>query len=71
MNMASNYITIFHIVSALILGVAMGSAQADYEDDVGYTLLESELGAGIPDGTNVFVTQVESVVNKRGGRNFR
>ena len=44
------------IVSAAMTVVA----HAAYKDEIGYTLLQSELGASIPDGTGVRVTQVES-----------
>ena len=35
------------------------SSRADYFDDTGYRALATELGAGLPDGTGVEVTQVE------------
>jgi hypothetical protein len=35
-------------------------AQADYRDDIGYSVLLSELGASMPDGTGVKVSQVEA-----------
>lgn len=34
---------------------------ADYKDDIGYTLLLSELGENIPDGNGVHVTHVEAL----------
>ena len=42
--------------------VVPATGDAAYIDDVGYALLESELGAAIPDGTGVAVTQVEAPV---------
>jgi len=48
-------------IIALSLLIAL-PAQADYKDDVGYTMLESELGVGIPDGTGVPVSEVEAAV---------
>ncbi len=49
--------------SALFLAALLfcGSAvSADYRDDIGYTALQTELGAGIPSGGNVPVTQAEA-----------
>ena len=37
-------------------------AHADYEADIGYTALESELGTGIPDGNGVPVSQSEASI---------
>ncbi len=36
------------------------AASADYRDDIGYTALQAELGAGMPSGTGVRVTQAEA-----------
>ncbi len=43
----------------LLLGRAVG-ALADYKDDIGYTLLASELGSQVPNGAGVYVTQMEA-----------
>ena len=37
-----------------------GTARASYLDDIGYLALQAELGAGIPTGAGVGVTQVEA-----------
>lgn len=47
------------IVSIIAIGWS-GSAFADWKADVGYTALQSELGANLPTGAGVKVTQVES-----------
>src|SRR5476651_2112234 len=36
------------------------SAQAAYQDDIGYTLLKAELGGSMPSGAGVNVTHVEA-----------
>lgn len=43
----------------LVLSLSFSSADADYRDDIGYRLLQSELGESIPSGKKVIVTQVE------------
>jgi len=52
----------------LAAGFALASpmAAADYRGDVGYTKLQQELGASIPDGTGVTVSQVEATVVDNG-----
>lgn len=40
--------------------IPAGTAHANYLDDIGYTALRAELGAAIPTGTGVGVTQVEA-----------
>jgi len=45
---------------ALAAGAPAGTAQAAYVDDVGFALLQAELGAATPDGTGLTVTQVEA-----------
>jgi hypothetical protein len=40
------------------------SATADYKDDIGYTALQNELGASLPTGAGVKVTQVEGSYGK-------
>ncbi|MDP2324724.1 MAG: hypothetical protein Q8N51_11910, partial [Gammaproteobacteria bacterium] len=49
-------------------GLALGStiAVADYRSDVGYTRLQQDLGASIPSGTGVIVSQVEGSVLVNG-----
>jgi len=37
------------------------AAYADYKDDIGYTMLQAELGISLPDGSGVTVTQVEAI----------
>ena len=37
-------------------------ARADYQEDTGFKRLQAELGAAIPDGTGVSVTQVEAAL---------
>ena len=39
------------------------SAQADYKDNIGYTLLQSKLGGGMPDGSRVMVAEVEAATS--------
>jgi len=39
---------------------------ADYQDDVGFTELETELGATLPTGAGVVVTQVEAAIDPDG-----
>ncbi len=39
---------------------------AAYRDDIGYTRLQQELGASIPDGSDVAVTQVETPTTEGG-----
>lgn len=51
--------------------VAMSShALADYKTDVGYTQLQAELGAAIPNGSNVKVAQVEASTVKDTEANY-
>lgn len=45
-------------LSACLLWCA--TVSADYRDDIGYTALQSELGAGMPNGVGVRVTQAEA-----------
>lgn len=51
-------------VALLVAVCSLGStaAQAAYVDDVGYTALTTELGAGLPDGSGVAVSLVEAAV---------
>jgi hypothetical protein len=50
-------------ISFLLAAVfIVSSAEADFKDDIGYTQLETELGATIPDGTGVAVNLVEAHV---------
>lgn len=46
------------LVSAII---SLPSYAADFRDDIGYTRLQAELGATLPTGAGVAVTQVEAV----------
>jgi len=45
-----------------VLLLATPAAQADYKSDVSYTALQSELGAGTPDGSGVVVSHVEASI---------
>ncbi|MEQ1800598.1 MAG: dockerin type I domain-containing protein [Gammaproteobacteria bacterium] len=47
------------LVGLLVVGLAPLNSLADHRSDVGYTLLQQELGVSIPDGTAVVVSQVE------------
>ncbi len=46
----------------LVFSLSILPVQADFNDDVGYTQLESELGSGVPDGAGVPVSEVEASV---------
>src|SRR4051794_6706527 len=48
-------------ILATTLGAA--SAMADYKDDIGYTRLQLELGAALPNGSGVGVSQNEAPLN--------
>ena len=50
-------------VSCLVLSLSFSSVYADYREDIGYHLLKDELGATIPTGKKVMVTQVEAASN--------
>ena len=52
--------------SSILLGFWMVGARGDYKDDVGYTRLQAELGAALPTGAGVGVTQVEAPENSTG-----
>ncbi|MGO8762808.1 MAG: hypothetical protein ACLP2P_08175 [Desulfobaccales bacterium] len=47
------------IAGMLVIGWS-GSAAADWKSDIGYTALQAELGANMPTGAGVQVTQVEA-----------
>lgn len=47
------------IAGMLVIGWS-GSAAADWKFDIGYTQLQAELGADLPTGAGVLVTQVEA-----------
>jgi len=49
-----------------LLSLTALPAHADYNADISYTILESELGAGIPDGSGVSVGQIEADVQVDG-----
>ena len=40
-----------------------GNAWADYRDDIGHTLLQTELGSSLPDGSGVNVAQMEATTS--------
>ena len=45
---------------ALLLLCFNQSAIAGYKDDIGYTMLQDELGSSTPDGSGVIATQAEA-----------
>ena len=49
---------------ALLLGAVVTNVNADYFEDVGYAVLEAELGATPPNGTGVAVTLVEACLDE-------
>jgi len=52
----------FRFAGLAMLLLAASLAHADYLDDIGYTLLQSELASGTPDGAGVRVSQIEAAV---------
>jgi hypothetical protein len=46
----------------LVAGFRPAGVDASYKDDIGFTRLAAELGPGVPTGTNITVTQVESPI---------
>ena len=55
----------FRLVMGLMLvWLWCAPAAADYQDDIGYTALENELGAGLVTGDGVKVTQIEAAAGK-------
>jgi hypothetical protein len=61
------YLTRAIIISMLAVGWT-GLALADWKADVGYTALQNELGANLPTGAGVKVTQVEAGGDEGGGK---
>ena len=51
------------VAGMLVIGWS-GSAPADWKLDIGYTALQTELGAAMPTGAGVKVTQVEASSGK-------
>lgn len=51
------------IAGMLVIGWS-GSAPADWKLDIGYTALQQELGANLPTGAGVKVTQIEASLGK-------
>ncbi len=49
----------YRICFVVGLALASGAVLADHRSDIGYTQLQQDLGAAVPDGTGVVVTQVE------------
>jgi len=47
-------------LATLVLAICTLSIQAGYKDDIGYTALLNELGAGTPNGVGIKVTQAEA-----------
>jgi len=45
---------------ATALAAWVGAARGEYRDDIGFTLLQQELGSATPDGAGVWVAHVES-----------
>jgi len=56
----------YKIFFAAGLALASAGALADYRSDIGYTRLQQDLGAAVPDGTGVVVTQVEGTLMVNG-----
>ena len=52
------------IIAGLLVIGGSGSAAADWKLDIGYTALQNELGAALPTGAGVKVTQVEASYGK-------
>ncbi|MGB8990914.1 MAG: hypothetical protein WCD80_02550 [Desulfobaccales bacterium] len=48
------------VMALMLVSFWCAAATADYKDDIGYTALANELGAGLPTGAGVKVTQVEA-----------
>ena len=56
----------YRIFIAVGLALASVAVRADHNSDIGYTQLQQELGAALPDGTGVAVTQVEGTLMVNG-----
>ncbi len=52
----------FYFAGLTMLLLVAATSQAGYLDDIGYTLLQSELASGTPDGSGVRVSQIEAAV---------
>ena len=52
------------VLALMLVSCWYAAATADYKDDIGYTALANELGAGLPTGAGVKVTQVEAASGK-------
>jgi hypothetical protein len=52
------------LLSGLLVIGWSGSAAADWKFDIGYTALQNELGANLPTGAGVKVTQLEATLGK-------
>jgi hypothetical protein len=50
----------------LVLALWVPAGDAGYKEDIGFALLQSELGATTPDGNGVMVTHVEAAVEVEG-----
>ena len=63
------------IISAVLLGLlvigSMQPALATLKDDIGYTQLVKQLGANVPTGAGVMVTQVEANASTTGLNSYR
>jgi hypothetical protein len=60
------FITFFLLIAGWALFFAGSAAQADWKDDIGYTQLLAELGADIPTGEGISITQVEAGLSDTG-----
>ncbi len=49
------------VIGVVILLCCCVAAHAGYKDDIGYTMLQDELGSSTPDGSGVIVTQAEAL----------
>ncbi len=55
---------------ATALAACAGVARGEYRDDIGFTLLQQELGASTPDGAGVWVAHVETRIDNANPDNF-
>ena len=54
------------LLCAIFVIFISASAQADYKDNIGYTLLQGQLGGEMPDGSGVMATEVEAATSMVG-----
>jgi len=59
-----NLLSVCCRITILIMGIGISATgNAAYINDVDYALLQTELGATIPDGTDVSVSLIEAMTN--------